>query len=185
MLRIAAATTAYARIHMIEFITSRGVVYTDTDSIFTKFPLPSHLIGKGLGEMKDELDGLKIKQAYFIDIKKYGYWFIDKEGNRVERSVISGVKRNSVPFNELEEIFKGKTVVKDKPNRFYKSMKELEIVVKDTTVKIDNQCYKERKGNKYLPLQVNTLNNKFEIFIDKCVSKIINQFNKIKKVFKL
>jgi len=56
---IAAAVTAYARIHMMDLKLNYDVCYSDTDSIFTTHPLgpwqPDHLIGPGLGQLKDEL----------------------------------------------------------------------------------------------------------------------------------
>jgi hypothetical protein len=55
---IASAVTSYSRIHMIPFILHPGTVYTDTDSIFSESELPSNLISKELGFMKDELDEL-------------------------------------------------------------------------------------------------------------------------------
>jgi hypothetical protein len=75
---IASAVTSYSRIHMIPFILHTGTVYTDTDSIFTEDELPSHLTSKELGYMKDELDGQYIEEGYFLDIKKYGYYYYDK-----------------------------------------------------------------------------------------------------------
>jgi DNA polymerase type B, organellar and viral len=72
---IASAVTAYARIHMIDYKLLPGTVYTDTDSIFTTDILDSTLIGKELGLMKDELNGLTIKEAFFLGINKYGYWY--------------------------------------------------------------------------------------------------------------
>jgi hypothetical protein len=48
---IAAAVTAYARIHMIYFKLLPGTVYTDTDSIFTTDELPDQLIGSDLGQI--------------------------------------------------------------------------------------------------------------------------------------
>jgi hypothetical protein len=50
---IAAAVTAYARIHMIPFKLNPGVCYTDTDSIFTTNKLPESMLGQELGLMKD------------------------------------------------------------------------------------------------------------------------------------
>jgi hypothetical protein len=48
--------------------------------------------------MKDELNGLTITRGYFLGIKKYGYIYKDLEGNKIEKSVIAGVKRDSVNF---------------------------------------------------------------------------------------
>lgn len=62
---IAAAVTAYTRIHMMDLKLNYDVCYSDTDSIFTTHPLPDHLIGPGLGQLKDELGGIVIDKAYF------------------------------------------------------------------------------------------------------------------------
>jgi hypothetical protein len=94
---IAAAVTSYARIEMIELkmlLLKLGIklYYTDTDSIFTDKPLPEYLIGKELGQLKDELNGGVIKKAYFLGIKKYGY--IDN--NDQVHSTFSGIEKNSL-----------------------------------------------------------------------------------------
>jgi hypothetical protein len=60
---------------MMPYINSEGVIYTDTDSIFTTNKLPDNLIGKELGLMKDELNGNVIEKAYFFGIKQYGYTY--------------------------------------------------------------------------------------------------------------
>lgn len=101
---IASAITSYARIHMMQYKHEGVVAYTDTDSIFTTQPLPNNLIGKELGMMKDELDGCIIKEAYFLDIKKYGYWYLDNNGNRIEKSTVSGIERDSLSFKEISDL---------------------------------------------------------------------------------
>lgn len=58
---------------MIPFKLLPGVVYTDTDSLFSTIPLPKEFIGKDLGMMKDELKGVKITEGIFLGIKQYGY----------------------------------------------------------------------------------------------------------------
>lgn len=35
--------------------------------------------------MTDELEGLIIQEAYFIDIKKYGYYYLDKLTFKIEK----------------------------------------------------------------------------------------------------
>jgi len=69
---ISAAFTAYARIEMIRYKNLEGYIiyYTETDSIFTNKPLPSHLVGDNLGQMKEELKGKVIKNALFLGNKK-------------------------------------------------------------------------------------------------------------------
>jgi hypothetical protein len=94
---IAAAVTSYARIEMIELkmlLIKLGIklYYTDTDSIFVDKELPEYLIGKDLGQLKDELNGGVIKKAYFLGIKKYGYI----NNNDEIHSTFSGIERNSL-----------------------------------------------------------------------------------------
>ena len=94
---IASAVTSYARIEMMELkmlLVKLGIklYYTDTDSIFTDKEIPDSLIGKDLGQLKDELNGKFIKKAYFLGVKKYGY--VDSDNNI--HSVFSGVERNSL-----------------------------------------------------------------------------------------
>ena len=51
---IAAAITAYARIHMSKFKNLHGykLYYTDTDSAFFDKPLPDNMVGDELGSCK-------------------------------------------------------------------------------------------------------------------------------------
>jgi hypothetical protein len=129
---IAAAVTSYARIHMIPFKIRDGVCYTDTDSIFTTEKL--NLVGNEIGLMKDELDGNIIQEAYFLDIKKYGYWFKDTSNVIIEKSVFAGVTRNILAFKEIIDIFNGVTIVKYIPVRFFKSFKDLNITIKPSKI---------------------------------------------------
>lgn len=175
---IAAAVTSYARISMIPYKLSPYVCYTDTDSVFTTMPLPDHLVGDGLGQMKDELNGGVIEQAYFLGIKKYGYWLF-KDGNRVERSVIAGVKRNSVSFKEIEALYNGETLVKLIPNVFNKNLSNLNIKISDSKVSVDFHPDKQLVDNKYIPITIfeldtpllNTKINYLPSFLNKLIKK--------------
>ena len=114
---IASAVTSYARIEMINIKVyclknKIKIYYTDTDSIFTDKPLPSHLIGDNLGLYKDEMNGSLIQEAYFLGIKQYGYWFYDENNQRIERSVFAGVIRDSITFKEIKDLSKGKIISK-------------------------------------------------------------------------
>lgn len=177
---IASAVTSYSRIHMIPFILHPGTVYTDTDSIFTETELPNNLISKELGYMKDELDGLFIEEAYFLDIKKYGYYYFDNN-NKIECSIISGVPRNTIPFNDIIKLAKGDILTKDLPNRFFKSFKDLNINIKTTKLTIKQTNNKTIINNIYHPYIINKQNiknvNNF-LQINKFVSKIILNFKK-------
>lgn len=163
---IAAAVTSYARIEMIELKMlliklNIKLYYTDTDSIFVDKELPSYLIGKELGQLKDELNGGIIKKAYFLGIKKYGY--IDS--NNVTHSVFSGVERNSLTWNEIESIANGNIIHKTVSNRFYKDFKSLSIAINISKLSIKFDTFKILKHNIYQPIKLNfSLRNKFSFY---------------------
>lgn len=156
---IAAAVTSYARIHMLPYINSEGVVYTDTDSIFTTKKLDDNLIGKELGLMKDELNDNHIggdeayniiDEAYFLGIKQYGYSYIenndmDHYNQYIYNSVFAGITRNTITFDEIESIFNGDTIIKYIPTRFYKSFKDLSITIKSTKISIKSKTKTNEK----------------------------------------
>jgi hypothetical protein len=83
-MQIAAAITAYSRMHMSQFIVDENVFYTDTDSIYTKEPLENHLIGKELGQMKLEA---KIIKGVFIAPKTYYYIHYNLEKKKIEKII--------------------------------------------------------------------------------------------------
>jgi len=151
---IAAAVTAYARIHMMQFKLDDNIAYTDTDSIFTTSKLPDNMVGNELGQMKDELNGKTIDEAYFLGIKKYGYYYHDDNGNKITASVFSGYERDALCFEDVEQIAKGSPITKEIPTRFYKTMKDLSIEIKPTTTTITKSDFKELINNTYLPLHI-------------------------------
>jgi hypothetical protein len=154
---IAAAVTAYARIEMMKLkalLEALGIklYYTDTDSLFVDKELPAYLIGNELGQLKDELKGGWIKKGYFLGIKKYGY--LDDKSEI--HSIFSGVERNSLTWNEIEQIAKGSTIIKKSPPRFYKNLSHLNINIKNNleiSIKLNNR--KILLENKYLPIRIN------------------------------
>ena len=95
---------------MIKYKTLEGieVFYTDTDSIFVNKPLPDYLVGTELGLMKDELNGQVIKEILVLGCKQYGYHYILSNNNIIEKSVWAGVTRDSLTFQELKTLFKGR-----------------------------------------------------------------------------
>ena len=180
---IAAAVTAYARVIMIPFKLDPNTLYTDTDSAFTTKPIDPNLLGLELGQIKDELKGQVINEAYFLGPKKYGYYIIDNvTGNKQEFSVFSGVPRNSLSFEEVKSIFEGETIVKTIPNRFYKSFTNLNIVIKDSKITIKNTSHKKLLNNIYYPPIMNgikldlfnLLYNKFKGLIIKILKKYLS-----------
>jgi hypothetical protein len=175
---IAAAVTSYARIHMIPFKQDQNVCYSDTDSIFTTGKLADCYLGKDIGLMKDELKGNVIEEAYFMDIKKYGYWYLDANGNKISSSVFSGVERDTLSFEEVRDIFKGKTIVRNISTRFYKSFKDLTISIDSTHITINNNPVKQLVNNEYQPITLKPFKES-----SNTLSKLINNFNKLSRSF--
>jgi hypothetical protein len=180
---IASAITSYSRILMIPYKLDDSIAYTDTDSIFTVKKLNIEEIGDGLGLMKDELKGNIIEEAYFMGIKQYGYYYYDKYDNnkKIEKSVFAGVARDSLKFNEIEEIFNGKTIEKILNVRFYKSFSNLDIVIKPCKISIKMNNKKKIINNNYIPLNINNCKHEFDNrdFITKLIYKFKKIVNKI------
>lgn len=183
---IAAAVTSYARIEMMELkmlLIKLGIklYYTDTDSFFVDKELPHYLIGKELGQLKDELNGGVIKKAYFLGIKKYGY--ID-ENNGVH-SVFSGIERNSLSWNEVVKIANGFTIIKHSSVRFFKNLISLSITIKNSLeTSIVFNPRKRVNNNLYKPLKINnniliTFNYYLKI-IKYRITYLINKYNLFK-----
>lgn len=156
---IASAITAYARIFMMPFKLDPSCAYSDTDSVFTNdiLGLIEKLLGTELGEFKDELNGLEIKEARFLGIKQYGYWFEKENGQRVEKSVFAGVERNSLSFNDIINLSLGGAITIEDITRFHKSFNSLKLKVKNTNLNIEAKTDKILVGNKYIPKNVNII----------------------------
>lgn len=159
---IASATTAYSRINLMKYKTIPGIeiYYCDTDSVVVNKELPSHLVGKELGQMKDELNGGVIKEAYFFGIKKYG--FIDDK-NQV-RTVFSGVPRNSLSWEDIVNLSQNKPVIKQIPDQFFKYLNKLEINIKQKNIEITFNPDKKLINNKFLPININEINGENSSF---------------------
>lgn len=180
---IASAVTSYARISMMELkmlLIKLGIklYYTDTDSIFTDKEIPNYLIGKDLGQLKDELNGKFIKKGYFLGIKKYGY--VDSDNNI--HSIFSGVERNCLNWNEIEQIASGFPLVKTSPIRFYKNFNNLNITIKNQLkISIIFNTKKRVFNNRYLPITINiNFLTKIHYYLKIIKNRIINFIKKYK-----
>jgi hypothetical protein len=177
---IAAAITAKAQMIMMDYKNNPDfdVYYTDTDSIFTDKPLPEHLIGNELGQMKNEsMDkwGVEtIDKACFVGIKKYGLSVTDFNGKTIESSVFAGVSRNSLSFDEVMRIQNGEIIERKIENRFEKSFDSLEIKSqKGFILHISNKRYKTLINNSYIPINTDDLlKGKIKSLLIKMVSRI-------------
>nr|YP_009059706.1 DNA polymerase family B [Parasitella parasitica]AIO05756.1 DNA polymerase family B [Parasitella parasitica] len=160
---IASAITSYARIAMVPVKTdvNNPPLYTDTDSIFLSKPLPNHLIGDGLGQFKDELNGSTISEGLFLAPKMYGY-----KVNNTEKVVIAGVKPNSVTYKELQMISDNKTIIKEK-STIIKDLGTISIINKKSKINLtlskDNMVKqpvydKNKKLTHFKPVYLTKLN---------------------------
>jgi len=181
---IASAVTADAIIHMIPFKIDGFCVYSDTDSAFTTKKLDAKFIGNDLGLMKDELNGLTIKKAYFLGIKKYGYQYLDKtkNNNLVTKSVFAGVSSDSVSFEKIIKITQGYNISKEIPTRFYKSLQKLSISIGSTHVTISRSLNKRLVDNNYLPMHLELTTSDTKSFYNYLKRKLIKYLNLVKNV---
>ena len=132
--------------------------------------------------MKDELGGLVIKEAYFLGIKQYGFWYYDKEGNRIEKSVWAGVKRNSLSFKDIVSLFNGESITRTISNRFYKSITDLSVIIKDSHVTVEFKPHKALVDNVYTPIHIYSSNYKSSL-INKFINYIRKMYRFINKYF--
>jgi DNA polymerase type B, organellar and viral len=183
---IASAVTAYARIHMISFKIDGSCVYTDTDSVFIGNELAGKFLGTDLGLMKDELNGLTIKEGYFLGVKKYGYQYLDENNNLVTKSTFSGIEKNSLTFDEIIKLARGDQLVKEIPVRFYKSFQTLSVSIDSTKVTIRRTLDKALINNLYIPLHLESTNleNKKSWFFNYLKSKFIKYLKHLETKFK-
>lgn len=174
---IASAITSYARIEMMKYksLPDIDIYYSDTDSIFVNKNLPENMVGKELGQMKDELGGGVIKEAYFFGIKKYGY-LDDKDKTK---TIFSGIPRNSISWNEIIDLSKGISINKTIPDQFFKYLNKLQINIKHKNVLVEFKPDKKLVDNNYIPLflkdtSTNNFNGTFKYLYNK-IKKFMNK----------
>ena len=129
-------------------------IYSDTDSIFTTKKLDDKYIGTGLGLMKDELTGNRISEMLVLDCKQYGYYYFDEYNVKHEKSVWAGVERNSLSFTEIFYMFKGGIINKIVNSRFFKSLTNLSIAIKDVELNLKFKPHKTLINNIYMPVKL-------------------------------
>lgn len=124
---IAAAVTAYARIHMTQFLnmSDKTLYYTDTDSIIIDKPLNPINIGKGIGQMK--LENI-YEKGIFLAPKFYAAK-IKSETKNSEKIVIKGLN-TSISFKELLKLFKRNKKLKIYQDKWYKNLSKGYIQIK-------------------------------------------------------
>ena len=127
---VASAITAGARVHMSYFKNNPAfnLYYSDTDSAVTDRPLPQHMIGSELGQVK--LEHI-INKAIFLAPKVYG--LVDVDGNEIIK--VKGISHDVASQLHIEDL--ESLLVKDSSREFtqekwYKKQIEGEITIQDT-----------------------------------------------------
>lgn len=132
---IAAAVTAYARIALSKFLNIKNneCVYTDTDSIILRNPLPKEYIGPEIGKMKLEH---KIIEGIFISPKTYALSTLDKNGYIIKIFKAKGVGSQLMTYDMYKRLYKGESVTINK-KYFLQNIEggTVNIVDRDYTIK--------------------------------------------------
>nr|YP_009348168.1 hypothetical protein [Hericium coralloides]APX41121.1 hypothetical protein [Hericium coralloides] len=165
---------------MVKFKTDPNIniYYTDTDSMFVDKPLDNKLVGDDIGLMKDELKGGVIDKALFLGIKKYGYQLNDKT-----YSVISGITRNDLTWEELSKISKGQQIIRTFETRFYKHFNSLNIEILSGKITITLNNFKKLVGNNYIVPNINIISNSnsnHKLWLNKVIKKLIKILRRFK-----
>lgn len=137
----AIAITAYARMYMFNIIyklIDLGIViyYMDTDSIVVNAPIPSDLVGNGLGLFKLEYD---VAQGYFISPKLYALKTTD--GELVIKAKGIGSK---LDFTQFETLIKNESIIKDQ-ERWFKDPANANINIKNIEMHISSMNLKRKQ----------------------------------------
>jgi hypothetical protein len=123
---IAAAITAYARVHMSKFKNNPNInlYYTDTDSIYTDSELDSSFIdSKTLGKLKLEH---VCKRAIFLTPKVYCLETI--EGEFIYK--IKGLKKDTdLSFQDFEKLLIKNSLIKKNQNKWSRNLSEAKITI--------------------------------------------------------
>jgi len=141
---IAAAVTAYARIHMSQFKNNPNInlYYSDTDSIYIDSPLPEYLVSSTeLGKMK--LEGI-YDEAIFLTPKVYAL-----ENTKSGESIIKikGLTKKSIQDNNIT-IDSLETLLYLNSNLTFSQMKWFKNIM-DANINILEQLYTLKvTGNK-------------------------------------
>jgi hypothetical protein len=123
---IASSITSYARIHMSELKLkySDNLYYSDTDSIDLDVKLEDKYISNNLGDFKHEET---FNSVVYIAPKVYSY-ITDKQE---EVTKIKGYKRKDVSFESLKQLLIKKDSLELKQTKFYKNLRESNILLKE------------------------------------------------------
>jgi len=118
---IAAAISSYARLIINEYknIPGNSCIMSDTDSVVLSKPLPGHLVGGELGQLKLEQT---INKGIFI--RKKLYYILNSNGQEIIKS--SGINPSRLNYKYFLLLLEGKSVTTYRTN-FNVEWKELNI----------------------------------------------------------
>jgi DNA polymerase type B, organellar and viral len=121
---IAAAITAYARIHMSQFKNNPNFIlyYSDTDSIYVDKPLPDHLVdSKILGKLKLEYI---IKKGIFLSPKVY---YLETEDGKVIYKVKGLSHDIELTKNDFESLLYKDAFLEKNQSKWFRNLSEGQI----------------------------------------------------------
>ena len=101
-----------------------------------------------------------------------------------------GIKRNSISFEDIESLYKGCKITRTIHNRFFKSLVNLNIAIKDTKVTIEFNPDKKLVNNQYIPLNVYNVKNtpilyRYVHYMNKYIKLLIFIINRTNYIIEL
>lgn len=120
-----------------------------------------------------------------MGIKQYGYYY-EKDSQIIEKSVYAGVERDTLSFQDILNISNGDILDSTAKSRFYKSIANLKISIKDVKTSIQINSSKELIDNKYYPVHISYVEdvNKSGEQLHEMLQTIDKSYNKIIKLRK-
>lgn len=127
---IAAAISSYARILINEYknIPGNPCVMSDTDSAVLTKPLPNHLVGNELGQMKLEHE---IKRGIFI--RKKLYYILTKDNQEIIKA--SGIDSSKLNYNLFLKLLNGEPIQIERV-KFNVAWKNLTVKVEKSNITV-------------------------------------------------
>ena len=95
--------------------------------------------------------------------------------------VFAGVPRNNLSFQEIIDIFNGKTIIKYISSRFYRSISNLSITIKDTKIAVSFKPNKILVNNNYIPININQSTNPIQNSKQSLINRLKSMYVKFIK----
>lgn len=135
---IAAAITSYSRIciHRYKWAAAEqgSLLYSDTDSLITSQPLPTELIGSGLGQLK--LENISDK-GIFLSPKVYALHNESDPSKDILKA--KGLKSNIITFKDYETLLNKSQVFRTTQEKWFRDITEgtIKLINMTTMVRIN------------------------------------------------